>query len=105
MLETAKSPTGVEIRLTGERWAHITEEHSELAGQRYEVLETIANPFEIYLAESGESYAIREVENGKFLVVVHREVGADGFVITAFLPRSALRKQRKDKQRKSYTLL
>ena len=87
MLETAKSPTGVEIRLTGERWAHITEEHSELAGRRYEVLETIANPLEIYLADSGESYAIREVDTGKFLVVVHREVGADGFVITAFFTR------------------
>jgi hypothetical protein len=30
------------IRLTDERWVHITEEHAELAGHRLEVLEAIA---------------------------------------------------------------
>jgi hypothetical protein len=32
------------IRLTDERWAHITEEHSELAGMRYEILEVVSQP-------------------------------------------------------------
>ena len=34
------------IRLTDERWAHITEEHCELAGYRIEVLETVQYPIE-----------------------------------------------------------
>ncbi len=33
-MEIVVSPHGVHIRLTDERWAHITEEHSELAGMR-----------------------------------------------------------------------
>ena len=32
------------IRLTHERWAHITEEHNEMAVVRLEVLETVAQP-------------------------------------------------------------
>ena len=41
MLEGILSKNGVPIRLTDERWTHITEEHCELAGLRLEVLETI----------------------------------------------------------------
>jgi hypothetical protein len=44
MTETATSKNGLPIRLTDERWSHITEEHAELAGFRYEVLDAIANP-------------------------------------------------------------
>lgn len=34
----------VPIRLTEERWFHITEEHSEMAGYYFEVLETVQDP-------------------------------------------------------------
>jgi hypothetical protein len=47
MTESVYSKNGVPIRLTDERWAHITEEHSELAGLRSELIETVANPAEI----------------------------------------------------------
>lgn len=83
------SKHGIPIRLTGERWAHITEEHCELAGLRFEVLETIANPHRIFEGSAMELFAVREVEAGKFLVVVYRESEHDGFVITAFLTRRA----------------
>lgn len=75
------------IRLTDERWAHITEEHAELAGLRFEVLENIAQPIRILAGGASELLAIREIETGKWLVVVYRELGADGFIITAFLTR------------------
>ncbi|MHC1574416.1 MAG: hypothetical protein ACXQTY_01225 [Candidatus Methanogasteraceae archaeon] len=39
-MDVAKSKNGVPIRLTKERWFHITEEHSEMAGYYFEVLET-----------------------------------------------------------------
>ena len=48
MIETPTFVNGVLIRLTDERWTHITEEHSELAGMRFEVLETIVQPVKIY---------------------------------------------------------
>jgi hypothetical protein len=87
MTETVTSVNGIAIRLTDERWAHITEEHSELAGMRFEVLETLAQPLRVYEGGKSECLAIREIETGKFLVAVYREADADGFVITAFLTR------------------
>lgn len=87
MTETVTSVNGIAIRLTDERWAHITEEHSELAGMRFEVLETIVQPLRIYEGGNSECLAIREIESGKFLVAIYRETDADGFVITAFLTR------------------
>ena len=87
MPETVYSTNGVPIRLTDERWAHITEEHGELAGLRSEVVETVTNPTAIFAGKQGELLATREVEPGKYLVVVYRESPADGFIITAFLTR------------------
>jgi len=87
MTSVVVSKHGVPIRLTDERWAHVTEEHAELAGMRLEVLETIAVPAEIYEGRAAERLAMREIESGKWLVVVYREQDDDGFVITAFLTR------------------
>ena len=87
MISIVTSKGGVPIRLTDERWAHITEEHCELAGLRLEVLETVGNPDRILGGAAGELFAMRELEPGKFLLVVYRETGHDGFIITAFLTR------------------
>ncbi len=85
MKHVVLSTQHVPIRLTDERWAHITEEHCELAGMRLEVLETVANPEVILSGGAGELLAIRELDLGKHLVVVYREFENDGFIITAFL--------------------
>lgn len=93
-----KSKNNVPIRLTEERWFHITEEHSEMAGYYFEVLETVEEPEAIYEGKTGELLAVREVENGKSIVVVYRELSKeDGFVITAFLTR---RKKQFERRRK-----
>ena len=84
MLETVLSKNGVPIRLTDERWVHITEEHCELAGLRLEVLETVANPSRVLAGGKGELLAVREISSAKYLVVVYRELENDGFIITAF---------------------
>jgi len=86
---TATSKSGATIRLTDERWAHITEEHGELAGLRSGVLRAVAEPQRVVTGGAGELLALRELEPGKWLVVVYREEDADGFVITAFLTRRA----------------
>jgi hypothetical protein len=44
-------------------------------------------PTEIFAGNRGELLAVREVEPGKYLVVVYRESQQDGFIITAFLTR------------------
>jgi len=89
MIETVLSKNEIPIRLTDERWTHITEEHCELAGagMRLEVLETIANPFRILEGGDGKLLSICEIEKDKFLVVVYRELNHDGCIITAFLTR------------------
>jgi hypothetical protein len=73
------------IRLTDERWAHITEEHCELAGFRLEVLETVGKPDQVLAGGQGELLAVRELFPGKHLVAIYRELESDGFIITAFI--------------------
>ena len=82
MIDQVMSKNGVSIRLTDERWAHITKEHCEIAGLRSEVLETVLQPERILVGGDGELIALRELEQGKYLVVVYREQVDDGFIIT-----------------------
>lgn len=87
-IEKVLSKNEVSIRLTDERWIHITEEHSELAGYYFDVLETVQDPQAVYEGKLGELIAVKEIETGKFLVVVYKEVSKkDGFIITAFLTK------------------
>ena len=87
MIDRIGAKSGLAIRLTDERWAHITEEHGELTGLRSTVLETVSHPDRVLLGGDGELLAVREIEVGKHLVAVYREQSEDGFVITAFLTR------------------
>ena len=88
MAHTAKSVNGVTIRLPDERWVHITEEHAEMAGYLYDVLETVQEPLAIFEGNEGELLAAREIETGKYIIAVYREVSKeDGFIITAFLTK------------------
>jgi len=54
------SKNGIPVRLSDERWAHITEEHCELAGLRLEVMEAIAQPERVLAGGAGELLALRE---------------------------------------------
>lgn len=87
-MERVVSKRGIPIRLPLERWVHITEEHTEMAGLLLEVLAAIEEPMAVYSGSDGECLAVREWQPGKYIVAVYREVsGDDGFVITAFLTR------------------
>ncbi len=87
MADRIISKSGVAIRLTDERWAHITDGHGELIGLREDVLEAVSSPDRVLLGGDGELMAVRKMENGKHLAVVYREQGDDGFIITALLTR------------------
>lgn len=65
MTETVTSKNGIAIRLTDERWSHITEEHAELAGFRRDVLETVSEPERILAGGAGELLALKKQTAGK----------------------------------------
>jgi hypothetical protein len=97
-MEIVRSKNHVFIRLTEERWVHITEEHSEMAGYYFEVLETVQEPEAIYKGKADEVIAVREIEQGKYLVVVYKEVSEeDGFIVTAFLTKRIEQIRRREK--------
>jgi hypothetical protein len=80
---------GVAIRLTDERWKHITARHPELRGQERKVLETIRRPDEVLRGDFGENLAVRFYRRtpvtSKHLVVPYKEITeTDGFVLTAY---------------------
>lgn len=88
MDDAATSVDGVAIRLTDERWQHIVDRHPEMKDARSDVLETIRNPDRVQRGDDGAKLAIRFFEgtsvSDKHLVVIYRENGEDGFVITAY---------------------
>jgi hypothetical protein len=97
-MDVIKSKNDVPIRLPEERWFHITEEHSEMAGYYFEVLESVAQPEAIYEGRAGECLAVREVEKDKYIVVIYKEVSnEDGFIISAFLTK---RKRQLERRRR-----
>ena len=97
-MDVVRSKNSVPIRLTEERWLHITEEHSEMAGYYFEVLEAVEEPEAIYAGKAGECIAVREIEKDKYMVVIYRELGKeDGFVITAFLTKRRKKLERRRK--------
>ncbi|MCL0066159.1 PBECR2 nuclease fold domain-containing protein [Dehalococcoidia bacterium] len=97
-MDVVRSKNGVPIRLTEERWIHITEEHSEMAGYYFEVVQAVDEPEAIYDGKMGECIAAREIEKGKYIVAVYRELSKeDGFVITAFLTRRRKQLERRRK--------
>lgn len=95
-METVLSKNNILIRLTDERWSHITEEHSEVAGMRFDILETVKYPERILQGHYDEFLAIRKATINKYIVVIYKELINDGFIITAFLTKriNSLNKRR-----------
>lgn len=84
-MNIVNSVNGVPIRLTYERWFHITENHDDLASYFFEVLETVGTPDLILRGNKGTLKALKNMGKNKWLTVVYREVSKnDGFVITAY---------------------
>ena len=82
------SVNNVPIRLTSERWKHIVENHNDMAGYYYEILETVADPtFILEGDERDDLWAIKLVSARKAFLVIYKEMRGknDGFIITAFV--------------------
>lgn len=97
-MTTVLSKNKVPIRVPEERWLHITEEHSELAGYYFDVLEAVQDPIFIYKGNSGELLAGKKMEDNKYLIVIYKEIAQDdGFIITAFLTKRIVQIERREK--------
>ncbi|MDY0092889.1 MAG: hypothetical protein RBT80_09350 [Candidatus Vecturithrix sp.] len=84
-IDRATSVNGVPIRLTHERWFHITENHDDLSGYYYDVLETVEKPERVVRGNKGTLKAVRNMGKNNWLVVVYKEIRRhDGFIITAY---------------------
>lgn len=88
-VRTVASKNGIEIRLTAERWFHITESHDYMAGNQDMVLETLENPDYIVEGDKYEMIALKHYAKTciteKYLTVVYKEESAGDFVIAAFM--------------------
>ena len=93
------SKNGVLIRLTTERWGHITYGHPQMAEHYFTVLDTIREPEAIYAGNSGELLAVKTIAPGRAVVVCYREQTDidDGFVITAYPTSNIARIERRSR--------
>ena len=85
-MDIAYSTNSIPIRLTRERWFHITENHDDLAGYYDDVLDTIENPDMVIQGYGGALIAIKGMGRKRYLDVIYKEfIGKnDGFVISAY---------------------
>lgn len=88
LLATVTSKNDISIRLTDERWFHITTSHQEINPDEFlKIMDVIENPLAILKGDTGELLAVKK-EPGKklWIVVAYKEVDdKDGFVLTAYL--------------------
>jgi hypothetical protein len=86
MVNVAFSINNVPIRLTDERWTHIVENHDDLAGYYFNVLETVTDPDWVFEGGKDEFWAAKLISGKKALLVIYKEIAKqkDGFILTAF---------------------
>jgi hypothetical protein len=83
--DIVKSINGIPIRLTHERWFHITENHDDIAGYYDDILDIVENPDYIIKGYNNALIALRLLKENKFLSVVYKETSTDdGFIVTAY---------------------
>ncbi len=83
--------TGRRIRLTKERWKHITQEHPNI--QNFEELkETLINPLKImpstYDPENVQYYYKFNKKKKRYLMVAVKYLNGEGFIITTYYMRN-----------------
>lgn len=85
-MDIAISKNNIPIRMTSERWQHITTGHPEIADYYYEILDTLESPDIIYEGNNNAKIAVKKFRESinTFIIVVYKEIrNTDGFIITA----------------------
>lgn len=84
-MDIALSINNVPIRLTTERWDHISHNHDDLVGYYYDVLNVVKTPDMVLNAYGRSLMAIKNYGKKKYLCVIYKEISRkDGFIITAY---------------------
>ena len=89
---TAVSKNGVLIRLTDERWLHITTSHEEIGPKSVSnIMSVIKTPDAILKGDTNELLAVKKnARKSVWIVVAYKEVSKnDGFVLTAYITTSS----------------
>ena len=73
MKDIAYSVNNIPIRLTSERWTHIVENHEDMAGYYFDVLETVNNPSYILDGDEDELWAVKYINKGKVFLVIYKQ--------------------------------
>jgi hypothetical protein len=95
VVAAAISINNMNVRLTQERWIHITEYHRELTNFQLEILLTVAEPDSVYFSpiDAKSSFAavktfgrLADFGLAKNLTVHYKEPsGSSGFILTTFV--------------------
>lgn len=89
IIEVVTSKNDIPIRLTYKQWVHIVESHDYMSGNIDLVMESIEDPDYIIRGWTDELIALRYYKetsiSEKYVVVIYKEEGKDGFVISAFM--------------------
>lgn len=85
-MDIVKSVNNIPIRLTKERWFHITENHDDLAGYYDDVLDAVDSPDNVLLGYGGALIAVKGMGKRNYLCVIYKEFPKkhDGFIISAY---------------------
>jgi hypothetical protein len=77
---------GTKVLLTEERWKHIVLRHPELENKFSLVLDTVANPDNVYVDPAGAFHALKRLhgEVSDYLVVIYCKEKGEGYIRTAF---------------------
>lgn len=89
LIATVNSKNNVSIRLTEERWKHITISHIDMEGNQKSLQETVQDPDIILRGVLDEVRAVKFFQKThlgpKYLVAAYKEVdNEEGFILTAY---------------------
>lgn len=88
VLTRVNSKNGIPIRLTDERWYHITTSHKEIDFVDFlSIMRAVKNPDIILKGDTGELLAVKKKPRKKlWIVVAYKEISqTDGFIVTAYV--------------------
>ena len=84
--------SGRKIHLSNERWAHINQEHPEVAPYLEDIKDTLANPTRIIQYEDDDNvnyyYRYFKGRQLQYLLVIVKYLNNHGFIITAYFVRN-----------------
>ena len=85
--------SGRKIHLSNERWAHINQEHPEVAPYLEDIKDTLTNPLRIVPYEEDDDnvryyYKYFKQRQSQYLLVIVKYLNNHGFVITAYFVKN-----------------